>query len=156
MDTESRSSPKPALCASPVKELDFSDDDGEAILLLLRIAHLKFNYVTNHEPDTLYEVALLCHKYDCAHLARPWYMSWDLGRDFREAVFPNPQWMVIAWVFGNQSLFDNVSIAAVKNVLTNDAGQCLLNAETVLEDGFLSSIGIISEYFLEILSPKFC
>jgi hypothetical protein len=48
----------------PVEEVDFSDDNGEALLILLRIAHLRFHDTpTTLAYQTLLQVAVLCDQY---------------------------------------------------------------------------------------------
>ncbi|KAH7355424.1 hypothetical protein BKA65DRAFT_475863 [Rhexocercosporidium sp. MPI-PUGE-AT-0058] len=59
----------------PVKELDFSDDDGEALLVLLRIVHLQFTSVPTSFKGSilpLYNIALLCKQ-------RKAYIVWAFG-----------------------------------------------------------------------------
>lgn len=66
---EERVAPKPALCAPYVEELDFSEDDGEALLLLLRYTHLQFKEIPQFPDNTLFRnVAILCDLYDCGML----------------------------------------------------------------------------------------
>ena len=58
-------------------ELHFEDDDGEALLLLLRIAHLQFAEVpVSLDFDKLLQVAILCDMYDCVGLVKPWLSTW--------------------------------------------------------------------------------
>ena len=61
----------------PVEEVDFSDDNGEALLILLRIAHLRFHDTpTTLAYQTLLQVAVLCDQYQCINLVRPWLPQW--------------------------------------------------------------------------------
>jgi hypothetical protein len=56
----------------PVEEVDFSDDNGEALLVLLRISHLRFHDNPRTLPyQTLLQVAVLCDQYQCINLVRP-------------------------------------------------------------------------------------
>lgn len=58
----------------PVQELDFTDDYAGALLVLLCIAHLKFDDVlNNHQPPrkVLIGLALLCDKCLCQDLFLP-------------------------------------------------------------------------------------
>jgi hypothetical protein len=50
-------------------EVDFQDDNGEALLLLLRIAHLHYNDIpTTLAYKTLLDIAVLCDHYSCVEL----------------------------------------------------------------------------------------
>ena len=54
-------------------DIDFTDDDGEALLLLLNIAHLQFSKIPHYLTfETVVQVAVLCDKYDCVGLIKPW------------------------------------------------------------------------------------
>ena len=53
--------------------LDFREDDADALLLIFRIAHLDFVSVKKKlNIGELYNLAILCDKYDCVHLMKPW------------------------------------------------------------------------------------
>jgi hypothetical protein len=58
---------------SKPKQIDCTEDDSSALLILLNIAHLRFNEVPNGklEYSLLFEVAKLCDQYDCVNLVRP-------------------------------------------------------------------------------------
>jgi hypothetical protein len=60
------------------KELDFTEDNGDALLILLRIAHLQFEDISEEEMalDSLLHLAVLCDMYDCAKLVKPWLSHW--------------------------------------------------------------------------------
>ena len=84
-----------------ISQIPLPDDDPDALLLLLRIAHLKFKDL----PDTLsfralYKLAVVCDKYDAAGVFRPFW-------DFYVAPFLScieeqgyEEWLYIAWTFG--------------------------------------------------------
>ena len=59
------------------KGLQIFDDDPEALLILLNIAHLQFLRVpTSLSFDQLFHVAVICDKYDIAELVLPWLKIW--------------------------------------------------------------------------------
>jgi hypothetical protein len=61
----------------PVEELDFTGDNGEALLILLRIAHLRFQDNPSTLPyQTLLQIAVLCDQYQCINLVRPLLPQW--------------------------------------------------------------------------------
>jgi hypothetical protein len=50
---------------SPVQRLNFAEDDGEALLILLRIAHLQYKEIPATLPyDRLLNLAILVDQYD--------------------------------------------------------------------------------------------
>lgn len=93
---------KPALCAPPIVELGFREDDGDALLLLLCIAHLQFKHIPlSITTELLHEIAVLCDLYDCVELLKPWNSSWFLGKDTTDS----PRWLFSAWAFGRHEIF---------------------------------------------------
>jgi hypothetical protein len=57
---------------SDADEIPRPADDPEAMLLMLRIVHLKFNDLpTERAFNALHKFALLCHKYDTVSSVRP-------------------------------------------------------------------------------------
>ena len=53
--------------------VDFSDDDPEALHLLLNIAHLNFHELPESlKYEELLQVCVPCDKYDMIWLLRPW------------------------------------------------------------------------------------
>jgi hypothetical protein len=91
----------------PVEEVDFSDDNGEALLILLRIAHLRFHDTpTTLAYQTLLQVAVLCDQYQCINLVRPWLPQWLADEEQSSRKFGQENWMFIAWVFGREKVFE--------------------------------------------------
>jgi hypothetical protein len=84
-----------------ISKIPLPDDDPNALLLLLRIAHLKFKDL----PDTLsfqdlYKLAVVCDKYDAVGVVRPF---WDkYGAPFLSHIEERnyEEWLYIAWTFG--------------------------------------------------------
>lgn len=95
-----------------VQEIDCSGDDSEALLILLSIAHLKFQNVPNNpQYATLLQIAVLCDQYDCVGLVRPWLSEtlW-LKDELADSILPDHhQWLFIAWVFGREKVFENLA-----------------------------------------------
>lgn len=61
----------------PVEEINFADDPAEALLILLNITHFRFTDVPTTIPEALLsDIAILCDKYDCVHLVKPWASQW--------------------------------------------------------------------------------
>ena len=94
----------------PVEEVDFSDDNGEALLILLRIAHLRFHDTPTTLPyETLLQVAKLCDQYQCIDLVRPWLSQWLADEEQSSRTFGQENWMFIAWVFGREKVYERLA-----------------------------------------------
>ena len=101
---------KLSLEPEPEEPLDFREDDPDALLLLLRIAHLDFVSVKKRlSVEELYNLAILCYKYDCVHLIKPWVDEWYRDAEFLRIVGESSKRLFIAWSFGR---IENFSIAA--------------------------------------------
>lgn len=105
----------------PVQELDFSGDDDEALIVLLSIAHLKFQEILYARPPVriLVDLAVLCDAYLCHDLVAPWVEKWitrewavedDYWFDARHNWTRKPDdlkaMMLLAWVFRPESGHD--------------------------------------------------
>ncbi|CZR64662.1 uncharacterized protein PAC_14560 [Phialocephala subalpina] len=111
---ERLTAPKPALCAPPVDKLDFREDDGDALLLLLRVAHIQFKHIKSTlSSDLLHGVAELCDIYGCVELIKPWLSTWwdNSNIQFGRGEFAY-RWLFAAWVFG----FDRVFATTAKAI----------------------------------------
>jgi len=114
----------------PVEELDFAKDPAEALLILLNIAHLRFtNVPTTLSLDLLSDVAILCDKYDCVHLVKPWVSQWLVREsiDWKPAptIFGGAireRWLFIAWVFGREQDFKELSLLLLQEIQTSSMG----------------------------------
>ena len=95
---------------APVDELDFSEDDGDTLLILLKICHLKFIGISTYLSILqLAQVALLCDRYDCASLVKPWLELWLSIDLFLDPVVWGDYSLFIAWVFGKIDIFNAVA-----------------------------------------------
>lgn len=111
------------------KHIDFSEDNGEALLILLRIAHLQFSKVpsTLKSFDIFLALAILCDKYDCVGLIKPWLQPWvgNEGTEFKWDEAGYEPWLFIAWVLGWKNRFQSLATKLVRTVQINDAGEVL-------------------------------
>ncbi|KAE9364482.1 hypothetical protein N431DRAFT_447657 [Stipitochalara longipes BDJ] len=128
----------------PDEPLDFREDDAEALLLLLRIAHLDFVSVKKRlSVEELYNLAILCDKYDCVHLIKPWVDEWYRDAELLRVVGESSKRLFIAWSFGR---IENFKIAASVLLMqggTDENGQLLdLKGQAVPE---VMPPGIIEE-----------
>jgi hypothetical protein len=105
--------------------LDFREDDADALLLILRIAHLDFISVKKRlSVEELYNLAILCDKYDCVHLIKPWVDEW-----FRDAelqiVGESAKRLFIAWSFGRTERFRIAASVLLMQSGMDETGQLL-------------------------------
>jgi len=112
---------------APVAELDFTEDNSEALLLLLRITHLQFKEIPQKklEYPLLLQVAILCDLYDCVELVNPWLKKW-LGESKWEASQPGHEnWTFIAWVFGQGNEFNICALKMAREIKLDRDGRYL-------------------------------
>lgn len=105
------------LSLHPVEELDFTEDNPEALLVLLCIAHLRFEDCLDDKPprQVLIDLAILSDMHLCQHLVKPWAENW-IFQEFMKVVkhpdesYTHTQWkhlgledykvtILLAWVF---------------------------------------------------------
>lgn len=114
------------------KEVSLPDDDHIALLIILHIVHLNFDVLAG--PRGFYELlnlAILCDKYDVVKLIRPWYSCW-LETDREQYCAPGQEeWLFIAWTFGKEAVFKDLSKHLVLTMTIDDLGR-ELNGEGIL------------------------
>jgi len=120
---------------SPVAQLDFSSDDLVTITLLLRIAHLQFQNIPKKlSYERLFQMAIVCDQYSCAGLVAPWLESWLSDEKTSSKEDGKEGWLFIAWVFGRESIFEQLAKKLLYEVKTNEEGHCLMkNGEVIPE-----------------------
>jgi hypothetical protein len=98
---------------STATEIPFPDDDADAMLIVLRIAHLRFKEIPSKDGlslEDLYQVAIICDKYDTVGVVRPFMdlHCWteNLIPDTESRTKCDPSWSFIAWTFGYDYSFD--------------------------------------------------
>jgi hypothetical protein len=126
------SSPGSVWEESRASTVSFPEDEPEAMLLLLRIAHLQFYDVPTKQldDDRLHNIALMCDKYDCLQLTRPWLRQWIRKTTFSERhISPiTPRRLFIYWTFGMRFEF----LVAVSRIIL-ETRQTNRNGETTLK-----------------------
>jgi len=98
---------------STATDIPFPDDDADAMLIVLRIAHLRFKEIPSKgglSLEDLFQVAIICDKYDTVGLVRPFMdlHGWteNLVPDIESRTRCDPSWSFIAWTFGYDHSFD--------------------------------------------------
>ncbi|KAK0119385.1 hypothetical protein ONS95_010837 [Cadophora gregata] len=134
----------------PVKELDFKEDDGEALLTLLRIVHFQFAKIpTSFEASIkpLYDIAVLCEQYDCVSIVKPWTERWCVSlHDKSLPLFASDtrRKVYIAWAFGMADNFRHTAKTILEKCTAQEKGT-LQDDEAILPEKLLESIQSIRE-----------
>jgi hypothetical protein len=121
--------------SNPDVPVEFPEDDPDALLILLRIAHLKFHEIPKSISFSwLTELAVLCDKYDCVGLAQPfiekWVSPWTLL-----CLEPGYEaWLFIAWSFGCEQIFNLLAASLVLSIELDSEGRILNSGNELLVD----------------------
>ena len=129
---------------SSVQQLNFVEDDSEALLILLRIVHQRFKEVpVTLSYDHLLNLAILVDQYDCIGIVRPWLATW-LANEETDCKAPEHEcWLFIAWVFGRKNIFKGLALKMVKEVVVNAGGVAFTSSEEPISEPMPG--GIIGE-----------
>ena len=91
--------------------MDLTNDDPDALLILLRISHLQFSDVPLHVTYALLvHLAVLCDKYKMAQLLYPWIELWQVDwkpyalKEGYENLF------FVAWVFSDRETYTAIAL----------------------------------------------
>jgi hypothetical protein len=107
------------------KEIYFSNDNSEALLVLLNIAHLRFSKVPKTELgyQMLYDLAILCDQYDCVELVKSWVDKWLLHAAQEIVIKGHEGWLFTVWVFGLEWEFEHLAMCLVESTISS-AEEC--------------------------------
>lgn len=115
------------------KRLDLSEDYGEALLILLRIAHLQFEKLpSTMDMEMIAVVAELCEKYDCVRLVKPWLALWLPKKETEYEDDQCQEWLYRALVFGVEYTFEMLAIKLIKEIKTNYKGPYLSSPDVLI------------------------
>ncbi|TVY16515.1 hypothetical protein LARI1_G005613 [Lachnellula arida] len=109
--------------ASKPKELDFTEDNADAFLILLRIAHLQFSELPVEELsfDLLFQLATVSDKYDCIQLVIPWIPLWTFDPEIEMVGLE--MLLFVAWAFRPEGeMWDQVPLRAVERLFIDEFG----------------------------------
>jgi len=85
--------------------IDFSEDNAQALQLLLRIVHLQFDRLPiSIDCKLLFHLAELCDQYLCLNIVQPWLQRWIdeshiVPNEFNNVIAPT-QCLFTYWTFG--------------------------------------------------------
>ncbi|KAF8446699.1 hypothetical protein BGX38DRAFT_1192759 [Terfezia claveryi] len=130
-------------------EVRLEDDDPQAMAVILRILHLQFDLVPT-DPATvdevkLYQMAIICDKYDMQRVLRYWFKLWT-GRVPIDGDGPlsiaGPKWLFMAYAFGHETLFTKLSRELMLQCEVTGDGRLVLPGikHPIFDDNFVPEI----------------
>lgn len=118
----------------PVEQIDFREDDPEALRILLRIAHLKFRDIPSQlSYKTLLNIAILCDQYDCVDLVVSFLPQWLSNEEVESKKPGQVNWLFIAWVFGRRKVFEELSKHLIRNLSIGEDDEYYISGARVDE-----------------------
>jgi hypothetical protein len=134
---------------SGATEIPFPEDDIEAMMIVLRISHLKYEGVPDPEVmkiGGLYNLAAVCDKYDVLHIVQfVYYMKrWFPRLNHYKRYHPrmprkelqenmDPRWLFVAWVFGHEHSFKVQAGYLARTAMMNTEGQLMTEFGEMIE-----------------------
>jgi hypothetical protein len=113
-----------AVQSAETKDVHFGEDDADALLLILRIAHLQFREIPEKIGFTeLLNVAVICDKYDMAEIVQPWLSRWKDRLKYSATEKGYEGWLFISWTFGLPKIYEQVAQNLVLHLTMSNDGQ---------------------------------
>lgn len=108
----------------PVAQLDFTEDDPEALHIHLSIAHLRVKEIPHlYIPyQKLLHLALLCDQYDCAALLTAYVHQWLPKQEKKWRKVGEFGWLWISFAFGKHFMFQHLATHLVKQISVDAEG----------------------------------
>jgi hypothetical protein len=111
---------------SEASEITLPEDNVEAMLLVLRIAHLRFKELPAKNGlslQALLDLAIVCDRYDVVSIVRPVLELYDWTIPYEFSVYlgrTNYEWLFVAWTFGYSDSFDSLARDLALNITCSD------------------------------------
>jgi hypothetical protein len=103
---------RPGWTESTSSSIEFPDDDAAAMLLVLRIAHHKYEDLPKSlEWKDLLQLVVVCDKYDLIHIIRYFMGSRKWLKPYRSSIF-DPKyadWLFVAYSLGELDTFKSLT-----------------------------------------------
>jgi len=121
-------------------EFQLLGDDPDAMLIVLRIAHLRFNEVKRYfqKSSDLVRLATICDKYDMVAICRPFFPGWTenwldkIDEDDDYWYVDDRLWL--AWVFGYEKLFPRLTVILAETMTIDANGKREAAERSILND----------------------
>jgi len=116
-------------------ELSLPDDDPKALVVILRVIHLQYDWVPpSLDENQLYKIAVICDKYDMRQSLEVWLAKWISPLvDPPAKPISGDKWLFIAYAFGRQDLFSRLTKDLILQCRSDEDGNLLLNGNTLSE-----------------------
>ncbi|KAK0667808.1 hypothetical protein QBC41DRAFT_323229 [Cercophora samala] len=114
--------------------VELPEDDVQALTVMLGIIHNVYELVPGPDKmtvDLLWNILVLCDKYDMARVLKPWVPSWSQHIKSLKEPDTNEKMMFIAWELGDQCWFESLFGSLVLGACVNGKGHLVR-----LGDGF--------------------
>jgi len=96
--------------SSPPINITLEDDEPKALAVLLRIVHHQYDWIPRTlDVSQLYQVAIVCDKYDMRDVLGLWLDQWIPLATQCGGKIVGDQWLYIAYTFGREALFTQLS-----------------------------------------------
>ncbi|KAF8444345.1 hypothetical protein BDZ91DRAFT_803794 [Kalaharituber pfeilii] len=98
-----------SLAARTSIEIQLLDDNPNALAVILRAIHLQSDWVPDSlTTEQLYQVAVLCDKYDMRQSLELWLRKWIPQRESEASTYPH-KWLFISIAFARKQILSKVS-----------------------------------------------
>ncbi|EPS43609.1 hypothetical protein H072_2406 [Dactylellina haptotyla CBS 200.50] len=96
--------------------LDLEDNDQESLAMILRCSHFQMDRIPSTLSfERLKRLAIVCDKYDCAKVFKPWFDGW-LARWENDILTPGHEdWLFIAKVFESTNFVTELISLLIEN-----------------------------------------
>jgi len=127
-------------------EIPLPDDELEAMLIVLQIAHLKFQNIPQKGClafSDLVDLAVVCDKYDLVSVVRPFFNLHQWLDPYRGETDQegSEELLHIGWTFGDIKIFKETAKSILLNShLDSDSGKLINGTGKVLEGNMPSDI----------------
>jgi len=112
--------------SSPPIDITLEDDEPKALALLLRIVHHQYDWVPRTlDDDQLYQVAILCDKYDMQQVLGLYLDQWIPMDTEAGGKISGDRWLFISYVFGREDLFMQLSKELILTSTVDTGGSLL-------------------------------
>jgi hypothetical protein len=121
--------------SNPDVPVEFPEDDPDALLILLKIAHLQFHQIPKSISFSwLTELAVLCDKYDSVRLLQPFIEQWMSPWTLLCLEPGYEDWLFISWSFGCEQIFNLLAASLVLSIELDSEGRILNSGNELLVD----------------------